>query len=109
MFNVGWSLFLQKAMRIGNAGSRLINFFMPRAAVNSHPMIGVRCAQDTEDANNARTMSLAQSTHALADASSCRPTAMSHGRWKHLMADVCTPWKMIPIVVQQRLPKMNIS
>ena len=109
MFNVGWSLFLPKAMRIGNAGCRLINIFMPRAAVSSHPMIGVRCAQDTEDANNARTMSLAQSTHALVDASCFWPTTMSHGRWIHVMADVCTPWKMIPIVSQQRLPKMNMS
>uniref|UniRef100_K4BZ15 Uncharacterized protein n=1 Tax=Solanum lycopersicum TaxID=4081 RepID=K4BZ15_SOLLC len=86
-------------MRVGNARCRLINNFMPRVAVSSHLMIGVRCAQDKEDANNARMMSLAQSTHALDDASCCWQTTMSHGRWKHVIADMdktCKPGWMSP-------------
>ena len=62
-----------------------------------------------EDSGSTRPMSHGQSIQALVD-SICRwPTPMTSCQFIHDMEDACTPWMMLPVVEQGRLPKVHMS
>ena len=70
---------------------------------------GERCREVMKDAGSTRAMSHGQSTQALVDSICHWPTSMTSCQFIHGMEDACTPWMMLDVVEQGRLPEVQMS